>query len=254
VNIESWCSSLQTFEKNEDGSEGAYISLYRELENSTIPLIFSELGCSQILFNRDNHLGTILENQRRARDWRQVNVVETKMANQFSGYIAYAYDGPVDFRMTNGGPWDGIHPLTFNLDMENYLQALTNTSATLPPPTETTTVPPTCESVKKFLDYCCNLDLMDVEDMPSYFTVPARSLDNRTYPVVSSTDDGMGILVNNEGRLAHDIASRGVVALMGVCTIIFLVRRRWNKKTKHVDEAETVVNIGPAQASYNTFA
>jgi hypothetical protein len=106
VNIESWCSSLQTFEKNEDGSEGAYSSLYRELENSTIPLIFSELGCSQILFNRDNHLGTILESQRRARDWRQVNVVETKMVKQFSGYIAYAYDGPIDFRMTDGGPWD----------------------------------------------------------------------------------------------------------------------------------------------------
>lgn len=237
VNIESWCSSLQTFETNEDGSEGAYVSLYRQLENSTIPLIFSELGCSQILFNRDNHLGTILESQRRARDWRQVNVVETKMVHEFSGYIAYAYDGPVDFRMTTGGPWDGIHPLTFNLDMENYLQALTNTSANLlPPPTPTTAVAPTCESVKEFLSSCCNLDLMDVEDMPSYFTVTAQS-ENRTYSVNPVTDDGIGILVNNEGRLAHDIASRIAVALMGICTIIFVVRRRWNKKTKQIGRA-----------------
>lgn len=253
VNIESWCSSLQTFETNEDGSEGAYVSLYRQLENSTIPLIFSELGCSQILFNRDNHLGTILESQRRARDWRQVNVVETKMVHEFSGYIAYAYDGPVDFRMTTGGPWDGIHPLTFNLDMENYLQALTNTSANLlPPPTPTTAVAPTCESVKEFLSSCCNLDLMDVEDMPSYFTVTAQS-ENRTYSVNPVTDDGIGILVNNEGRLAHDIASRIAVALMGICTIIFVVRRRWNKKTKHVDNTDTTAVSVEAPVSYNTF-
>jgi hypothetical protein len=146
-----------------------------------------------------------------------------------------------------------IHPLTFNMDMKNYLQALTNTSTDLPPPTETTTVAPTCESVKEFLDNCCNLDLMDVEDMPSYFTVTAAS-ENHTYSVSSIPDDGMGILVNNEGRLAHDIASLGVIALIGICAIIFVVRRGWNKKTKLVENATDPAVSCQAHVSYNMFA
>lgn len=45
INVESWCSSLQTFQYNEDGSVGSYYSLWRELHNSTIPLAFTEMVC-----------------------------------------------------------------------------------------------------------------------------------------------------------------------------------------------------------------
>jgi len=251
VNIESWCSSLQTFEKNEDGSEGAYVSLYKQLENSTIPLIFSELGCSQILFNRDNKLGTTLDSERRARDWRQVATIEEKMVDDFSGYIAYAYDGPVDFRMTSGGPWDGIHPLTFNLDMENYLDALKNTSNTLPHAKKSNFVlPPTCETVKKTLQDCCNLDLLEVEDMPSYFTVPANQSN-----LFSSDDDLPNqFVVTNEERRARNITTRSVFVLIIICAITFVMRRRLNKNKKDVDGAESDQTNGTAQVSYNTFA
>jgi len=186
VNIESWCSSLGTFEYNEDGTKGSYLDLYEKLHNmTTIPFIFSELGCGQNFFDRDNGLGTPLETgyeYLKAREWNQVHVVETDMVDEFSGYIAYAYDGPINFRMTSGGPWDGTHPLPFNRDMNNYLEALRNTSSSV----DTVqlivprhykgemlhTRPPTCEAVSEFLHNCCNLDLVDVNDIPSYFVEP----------------------------------------------------------------------------------
>ncbi len=248
INIESWCSSRQTFEKNEDGSDGSYITLYRQLENSTIPIIFSELGCSQILFNRDNELGSALDSQRRARDWRQVAVVEENMIDEFSGYIAYAYDGPFDFRMTSGGPWDGIHPLTFNLDMENYLAALKNASVTLPHAVEANTVPPTCDSIKEILLDCCKLDLMDVEDMPSYF-----SSSDTTFSHSSDDDIPSPLTVNNEETRVNHISSRTVFAWVLMCTIILLMRRRIQKKTKDFEGAE-MNTTGRPQVSYSTFA
>jgi Glucanosyltransferase len=192
INIESWCSSRQTFELNEDGSTGSYLDLYEHLRNSSIPLVFSEDGCSMDLFNRDNGL------ERYARDWKQIPVVETDMEDVMSGFIAYAYDGPPGFCMTQGGPWDGIHTLPFAKDMEYFLHqlnqssfhdqknqslvinntksekaedfdlysALSQDSKTLLP----NLLSYTCNSTQVALKSCCDLNLMDLDDIPSYYS------------------------------------------------------------------------------------
>merc|ERR1711923_294818 len=50
VNIESWCSSLATFEEDENGAVGSYYSLWQSMRRSTIPLVFTEMGCSHDAF------------------------------------------------------------------------------------------------------------------------------------------------------------------------------------------------------------
>jgi hypothetical protein len=120
INVESWCSSLQTFELNEDGSEPGYHALYRSFENASFPVVFTEVGCSKPLFNRDNGLPP-----RGERDWRQVPVILNRMNPVFSGFSAYAYDGNPLFRMMDGrAPWDGVHPLPPSQDYENFREQL----------------------------------------------------------------------------------------------------------------------------------
>lgn len=265
INIESWCSSLQTFELNEDGSVGSYADLYQHLVNATIPLIFSELGCSQILYNRDNGLGVTLGDRRTAREWNQVSVVETTMADEWSGFIAYAYDGPFDFRMTTGGPWDGIHPLTFNLDMENYVKALEDASALVKDErilvsnvtTNATMSPPTCASVHEFLEACCNVNLMDVNEIPSYF----------------NPQDGGGILLSEaswmeasgQQRVKNLICWSALIVPM-VGTMLYILNRmrgaRESARAMTPDspnkqgQTRSVVSrvVAEPTASYNTFA
>jgi hypothetical protein len=53
VNIESWCSSLGTFLMDENGRESPYHELYQGMWNVSVPLVFSEMGCSHIHFDRD---------------------------------------------------------------------------------------------------------------------------------------------------------------------------------------------------------
>ena len=120
INVESWCSSMQTFEFNEDGvSETAYHALWRTLTNTSIPLLFSEAGCSKELFNRDNGLARFV------RDWRQIPVILNNMSSVFSGFCAYAYDGNPLFRMMDGQElWDGVHVLQPSQDYENFRQQL----------------------------------------------------------------------------------------------------------------------------------
>ena len=86
VNIESWCSSLQTFEHNEDGTTSSYKKLYDEFneKNITIPLVFTEEGCSKNSFNRDNGM-----NPQMSRDWKQIPVVLNEMNEVVSGFCAY---------------------------------------------------------------------------------------------------------------------------------------------------------------------
>lgn len=117
INVESWCSSLQTFKYNEDGfSVGSYYDLWETLHNISIPLLFSEMGCSKKYFNRDNGLAT------GARDWKQIPVVLDDMGDLFSGFCAYAYDGNPDFRMMDnkGAPWKGHVPLSPGQDYNNF--------------------------------------------------------------------------------------------------------------------------------------
>jgi hypothetical protein len=117
INVESWCSSLQTFETNEDGSESGYHALFRAFKNASFPVVFTETGCSKSLFNRDNGLLP-----RGERDWKQIPIILNRMADVLSGFSAYAYDGNPLFRMmdSQGAPWDGVHVLSPSQDYENF--------------------------------------------------------------------------------------------------------------------------------------
>jgi Glucanosyltransferase len=243
VNIESWCSSLGTFETNEDGTMGSYLDLYDHLLDSTIPLIFSELGCGQNYFDRDNGLGTPLGDgdHLKAREWQQVHVVENNMVDEFSGFLAYAYDGPVNFRMTTGGPWDGMHPLEFNLDMKNYLQALMETSSDLLPAGDTTsTVAPSCPSVHAFLQECCHLDLLDVDQLPSYYDANAAP-QLETIPSISNQ------------HLQRDIMFYPIILplLMTVFTLYCVFQLGY--RSVYFPQEQTEMT-GDPQKSYSTFA
>mmetsp|Transcript_5450 Transcript_5450/g.11592 ORF Transcript_5450/g.11592 Transcript_5450/m.11592 type:complete len:574 (+) Transcript_5450:91-1812(+) len=121
LNVESWCSSTQTFEYNSDGTIGTYYSLWKALKKSSVPIIFSEMGCPHSHFDRDD-----LERKTKegTRDWKQVEVVSRDMADSWSGFVAYTYDGPEDFVMFKGGPWDGQHVLEPTKDFENFRKEL----------------------------------------------------------------------------------------------------------------------------------
>jgi len=93
INIESWCSSLNTFEVAGDGSIGSYYALWKGLNDTRIPLVFSEMGCSHLHFDHDNGLS-----EDGTRDWEQVPVVLNDMNDVFSGFCAYAYDGNKGFQ------------------------------------------------------------------------------------------------------------------------------------------------------------
>lgn len=214
VNIESWCSSLQSFELNEDGSTGSYLDLYNHVNASSIPIIFSEDGCSTELFNRDNGL------ERYSRDWKQLSVIETQMSDELSGFVAYAYDGPPPFRMTQGGPWDGQHTLVFAKDMDNFiqeLQQLQDDKATRPTERVSPYEPPTCESVNAHLADCCKLKLLSVDEMPSYYVPNEISLNATVHESFETTQ-----FVDENPNIAM-VADPMEILLAAVVLAIFLV-------------------------------
>ena len=159
INIESWCSSLQSFEYEEDGvTESSYHILHDTLlglnktrikkdavtGNATlveipqicpqpiaVPVMFSEMGCPRDLFNHDNSI-----QPKYVRDWKQIPLLlpttsddnkSSTMSDLFSGFVAYGYDGGgfPKFRMMGGEEkWDGIHVLPSSPDYENFRQQL----------------------------------------------------------------------------------------------------------------------------------
>ena len=102
------------------------------------------------------------------RDWADVSIVLNEMSDTWSGFVAYAYDGPSDFDMTSGGPWNGVDVLTPTADMYNFKMRLGGSegggSATTasPPPLRR------CDEVEAELLSCCDVRLFDDDDMPSY--------------------------------------------------------------------------------------
>jgi len=174
INVESWCSSTQTFERNDDNSTGTYADLFWHMENATTAIIFSETGCSKQLFNRDNGL------ERYVRDWKQLSVIlGPEMNSRWSGFVAYAYDGPPYFRMmADGPPWDGVHPLSLeSQDAKNFLSELektaqdSNTDGTLVESGGAVSKPTVkCSKVLSDFKKCCELTLLPVDQVPSYYT------------------------------------------------------------------------------------
>ncbi|KAL3779783.1 hypothetical protein HJC23_006000 [Cyclotella cryptica] len=170
VNIESWCSSTQDFYKNPDGTPGSYYSLWQALRNSSIPIIFSEMGCPHSQFDRDD-----LERKTKegTRDWAQIPVVLDDMGDSWSGFVAYTYDGPKDFIMFDGGEWNGKDVLTPTKDFENFKHQLKKisryeTNITLDEFDDGRFLPSRCDDVETDLLSCCGVRLFNDEKMPSY--------------------------------------------------------------------------------------
>jgi Glucanosyltransferase len=169
INIESWCSSTQQFDVNEDGSVGTYKAVHDELANATRPVMFSEMGCSLTYFNKDNGLA------KGARDWAQVSVVLGEdMIDAWSGFCAYAYDGNVNFNMMAGGPWNGETVLKPNLDFEKFVHALKQVDVDTMPlvmsDSGEAAIQPSCDNVAATLLKCCDLTVVPIEQMPCHFT------------------------------------------------------------------------------------
>lgn len=137
------------------------------------------MGCPHSQYDRDDLDRKTPDGY---RDWADVSIVLNEMADTWSGFIAYAYDGPSDFDMMSGGPWNGVDVLTPTTDTYNFKMRLSSEggSATTPRggPTTTnnvgqriaTTTPPLrrCDEVEAELLSCCDVRLFHDDDMPSY--------------------------------------------------------------------------------------
>lgn len=168
VNVESWCSSRASFVFNEDGSASSYYSLWLGLHQSTVPLVFTEMGCSHVQFDRDNGLHT----PEGTRNWKQVEAVLHEMSDTWSGFCAYGYYGNSVFNMFKGGPWRS-DPLLPTEDFYNFRDALARAAdggshQDDPPADFERFFVPTCSQVEEELLSCCNLDLYPYSRIPSY--------------------------------------------------------------------------------------
>ena len=168
VNIESWCSSQSSFIRNEDGTAGSYYSLWLDLHQSTVPLVFTEMGCSHTLFDRDNGLHT----PEGTRDWKQVHSVLHDMSDTWSGFCAYAYSGGLDFDIFEGGPWtsDSLEPTQDFWNFRDVLKdeiKLDYSSRDRPNDFERFFIP-RCAQIEEELQSCCDINLYPVSKIPSY--------------------------------------------------------------------------------------
>jgi hypothetical protein len=203
VNIESWCSSTQDFYTNPDGTPGSYYSLWQALRNSSIPIVFSEMGCPHSQFDRDDEERKTKEGTRyvaflitgfandyqlirtsspicteyRHRDWAQIPIVLNEMGDSWSGFIAYTYDGPKDFVMFEGGAWNGKDVLTPTKDFENFkhqLKKISRKDGSYLNATEfddSGFLPSRCDDVETELLSCCGVRLFNDDKMPSYASI-----------------------------------------------------------------------------------
>eukprot|EP00808_Paulinella_micropora_P018593 g52061.t1 len=167
INVEAWCSSLQTFEKDEKGVESPYHTMWTALHNTSIPIIFSEMGCSKELFNRENGL------QRYVRDWKQVPVVLGPMSDVWSGFVAYAYDGDPLFRMMAGSKfWNGKDILPPGPDFQNFVKQLLKWDAAqegVKTQMPATPKRESCYNVEAEFKAYTNLELFPMHEVPTWF-------------------------------------------------------------------------------------
>lgn len=266
INIESWCSSLQTFEYEENGvDESSYHSLWRTLFKGTktetkmdavtgeitiehlptispeplnVPVVFSEMGCSKYLFNRDNGLQ---QPSSLSRDWKQIPVVLGEpMSEEMSGFIAYGYDGGGNaaFRMMGGGNtrWDGITPLPPSQDYDNFCTELPTTvrakdviDGTIGE-TNTDFTKISCKEISSKLEELWDVELYPIEMMPSYYG-EKRSPDAFISLVV---DEAAGMMSLPETNPAAAV-SLVTIATLGAVLVAF--KRR--SKTLNVQTLNT---------------
>ena len=96
------------------------------------------------------------------------------MADSWSGFIAYTYDGPNDFTMFNGGPWNGKTVLTPTEDFENFksqLHKISRDKTDFSKFDEGGILSSRCSDVEAYLLFCCDVRLFSDNKMPSFATL-----------------------------------------------------------------------------------
>ena len=198
INIESWCSSVQTFDYEEDGTtESVYHALYETFrDTATLPTVFSEMGCATSDFNRENGLPQV-------RDWYQVSAVLDDMVDTWSGFCVYTYDGNVLFRMMNG-TWNGHDVLEPMADYDNFRYALQKYHQDHPDTLRVNRTAmimtmqmdrPSCEVVREQIHKDWKVKLYPLERMPSYYQRESHRM----------------------LRIVAGVAVFGLLVLLGVC-------------------------------------
>ena len=268
INIESWCSSLQSFRYEEDGvSESSYHSLWSILSghgrtktvvdpitgektvvevppvstlNVTAPIVFSEMGCAKNKFNRDNDVQPKL-----VRDWKQIPLVIEggRMSAVFSGFVSYGYDGGGNpyFRMMGGAEkWDGKHTLPSGPDYDNFRHQLSkaiqdasgyDAMYDLADVDQSQLPPSSCDDTVEILRNAWRLDLYPLAKMPSYFGGRAHSI----LASISSIRGGLGM---QGGSSASGMIIFGLfVLLITAAVAVFVRRRRRAYKLKSYNES-----------------
>ena len=281
INIESWCSSLQTFEYEENGvDESSYHSLWRTLFKGTklettmdavttevtvqeiptispkplaVPIVFSEMGCSKYLFNRDNGL----QQPSLARYWKQIPVVlDQPLSDEMSGFIAYGYDGGGNaaFRMMGDDNvrWDGIEPLPPSMDYDNFCNELSNAIRAGRTQIDeafggnhsaksTLRVPAKCEEISTKLEHLWGVELYPLAKMPS-FNAKRESHFNI---LVDSTAVILSVPEYNE-KVEMSVAIFAIVAV--VAAIAAAAKYQWSDVSKN---RKTFMKI-PVDSNYGS--
>jgi hypothetical protein len=98
------------------------------------------------------------------------------MADSWSGFCTYAYDGNVNFNMFEGGPWNGRDVLEPKQDFFNFRHQLEVDSKPATNQTFTGTIQYSiCDEVVAEMESCCDgvfkdhhVELYNIDKIPSY--------------------------------------------------------------------------------------
>lgn len=225
VNIESWCSSTKDFYLNSDGTPGAYYSLWKALQATPVPVIFSEMGCPHKLFDRDDPIHKTVEG---TRDWAQAEYVIKEMKDSWSGFIAYTYDGGGnDFDMFKGGPWDGRSVLEPTQDFWNFKEQLAKLPNDDMPPLpqkkeHDIAIPRRCSAVETDFISCCDLRLFNDDIIHSFRFSEIMPVDVEVNDSVQQTEDVTKSIYT-------EFSSAGLVFLL---FIVLYTMQRWYVTSK----------------------
>lgn len=164
-------------------------------------------------------------------------MVLNEMADTWSGFCAYTYDGNPDFDMFHGGPWNGRDVLEPTQDFNNFHNQLakmkengttrnnSNTSNVLVKASKA----PHCNDVLMEMQSCCDgvfvdhhVNLFDVDKIPSYslkqsFGTPLDPRDDDEFTVSHSRSTSNG---------ATGIALLVVVVVSSVAALLISRARR----------------------------
>ena len=190
VNIESWCAT------------GSYYPLHEALRNTTVPIVFSEMGCPHSQFDSRDDLEQTTKMG--TRDWKQISTVMNEMEDSWSGFIA-----------RSGGPWTGVDDvLKPTQDFYKFKKELDKISDMTKPgmiqseeddfdqlvdddddkdyDSNKKLIPRRCSNVEAELLQCCGLRLFNDDMIQSYaktvdVTIPPKKITPQHHAMLKPT-------------------------------------------------------------------